>query len=203
MNDISVHKFTPARDLVRTGSADTVFDEGVPTPNRVLQVPRGTRYPRAYLIIKHLLLAILFLMVIWTLCKLPMADQYLRSRLPPDMPESSIVLIKSIVLVARVLVVVLCFFGIFGVIKESFSLSLVFAVFMFIRLVAVLYVPYLSNGAVSMALVCIITLLAFIFLSLVRRTDPESERTLDSSSATGSSPSPVLPKDLEAARRSL
>ena len=42
------------------------------------------------------------------------------------MPESSILLIKSIVIVGRVLVVILCFFGIFGIIKESFSLSLVF-----------------------------------------------------------------------------
>ena len=187
-----------SRDFVRTGSReDAVFDEPIPTPTRVLQVPRGTRYPRAYLIIKHLLLAILFLMVIWTLLKIPLAEQYLRNRLSPDMPESSILLIKSIVIVGRVLVVILCFFGIFGIIKESFSLSLVFAVFMFIRLVGTLYVPYFNNGAVSTGLICIVTLLSFIFLSLVRRTDSDPA---DSLTASSSSPS-VLQKDLEAGDR--
>lgn len=85
-----------------------------------LQVPRGTRYPRVYLIIKHLLLSILFLMVIWTLLKIPLADQYLRAKLPPNLPDSSVTLIKGSVLLARILVVILAFFGIFGVIKESF-----------------------------------------------------------------------------------
>lgn len=182
-----------SRDLVRTGSReDAVFDDSIPTPTRVLQVPRGTKYPRAYLIIKHLLLAILFLMVIWTLVKIPMADQYLRNKLDPDMPESSVVLIKSIMIVGRVLVVILCFFGIFGIIKESFSLSLVFAVFMFIRLVGTMYVPYFNNGAVSTGMMCLVTLMSFIFLSLVRRTDYDQ-----ADSVTDSAPS-VTNKDLEA-----
>lgn len=163
----------------REYSLKRVFDDPElgsqrPTPT-ALQVPRGTRYPRVYLIIKHLLLAILFLMVIWHLLKIPLADQYLREKIPKDLPESSVTVIKTTVMIARVLVIFLCFFGIFGVIKESFSLSLVFAVFMFIRLVAALYVPYFNNGGVSTALICLVTLLSFIFLSLVRRTDYEEE----------------------------
>lgn len=198
MTTLSEHKYITGRDFVRTGSTeDTVFDDSIPTPTRVLQVPRGTRYPRAYLIIKHLLLAILFLMVIWTLVRIPLAEQYIRTRVSPDTTESSILLIKSIVILARVLVVVLCFFGIFGIIKESFSLSLVFSVFMFIRLVGALYVPYLNRGAVSTGLICIVTLLSFIFLSLVRRTDSDNTDT----NSTFSSSSPVMHKDLESGRR--
>lgn len=199
MNTLSDHKYMTGRDFVRTGSTeDTVFDDSIPTPTRVLQVPRGTRYPRAYLIIKHLLLAILFLMVIWTLVKIPLAEQYIRSHISAaDMPESSILLIKSIVIVGRVLVVVLCFFGIFGIIKESFSLSLVFSVFMFIRLVGSMYVPYFNNGAVSTGLICVVTLLSFIFLSLVRRTDSDPTLALSTTSSSDS----VIHKDLESGRR--
>jgi hypothetical protein len=193
MNTIDRKYSSISRDFVRTGSReDAVFEDSMTTPSRVLQVPRGTRYPRTYLIIKHLLLAILFLMVIWTLLKIPLAEQYIRNKMSPDMPESSILMIKSIVIVARVLVVVLCFFGIFGIIKESFSLSLVFAVFMFIRLVGTIYVPYFNNGAVSTGLMCIITLLSFVFLSLVRRTDSDPSDSVTDSSSTPS----ALHKDL-------
>ena len=187
MNNLSDHKFPPngGRDFIRTGSKEnTVFEDSIPTPTRVLQVPRGTKYPRVYLIIKHLLLAILFLMVIWTLVKIPFAEQYLRSKLSPDLPESSIVLIRSIVLVGRILVLILCVFGIFGIIQESFSLSLVFSVFMFIRLVGSLSVPYFNNGAVSTGLIVIVTLLSFLFLSLVRRTDSDDLQTVTPSSST-------------------
>lgn len=133
--------------------------------------PRGLQYPRIYMIVKHFLLAMLFLMMIWTLLKIPLAEQYLREKMPSDMPESQVSFIRTIVTVARVLVVILALFGICGVIRESFSLSLVFSVFMFMRLVATLYVPYFNNGHVSIALISIVTLMSFIHLSLVRRTD--------------------------------
>lgn len=109
----------PSREYSLKGVFDSTNLTHGPTV-ATLQVPRGTRYPRVYLITKHLLLSILFLMVIWTLLKIPLADQYLKEKIPPDLPESSVTLIKGSILLARILVVILAFFGIFGVVKESF-----------------------------------------------------------------------------------
>lgn len=134
---------------------------------------RGSRYPSLYLITKHLLLAIIFLIVIWTLLEILFSEQRDRTKYPPDMPDSSLAMIKSIVLMGRVLVVVVCVFGIFGMVKESFSLALVFAVFMLIRLVGSLCIPFFNNGVISTVLICLVTLMSLIFLSLVRRSDPE------------------------------
>ena len=147
------------------------------TRTSIHKTARGSRYPSLYLITKHLLLAIIFLMVIWTMLEILYAEQKDRAKYPSDMPESSIAMIKSIVLMGRVLVVIVCIFGIFGMVKESYSLSLVFAVFMFIRLCGTLYVPFFNNGAVSTGLMCLVTLMSLIFLSLVRRSDPEFRPT--------------------------
>ena len=149
-----------------------------PTPSWM--TPRGSDYPRLYIIVKHLLLAMLFLMMIWTMLKIPLAEQYLMEKMPKDMPDSQVSFIRTIVTIARVLVVILALFGIFGVIRESFSLSLVFSVFMFMRLVATLYVPYFNNGHVSVALISVVTLMSFIFLSLVRRRDRFDGKDTDS-----------------------
>lgn len=143
------------------------------TRTHIQKTARGSRYPSLYLITKHLLLAIIFLMVIWTSLEILFAEQKDRSKYPPDMPDSSLTMMKSIVLMGRVLVVVVCMFGIFGMVKESFSLALVFSVFMFIRLVGTLYIPFFNNGVVSTVLICLVTLMSLIFLSLVRRPDPE------------------------------
>lgn len=134
--------------------------------------PRGDKYPRTYMIVKHLLLSILFLMVIWTLLKIPLSEQYLDAKIPTSLGEPDVQRIKTIVTVARVVVVILAFFGICGVIRESFSLSLVFSVFMFLRLVATIYVPYFYNGLVSYSLISVVTFLAFIFTALVRKSEP-------------------------------
>jgi hypothetical protein len=153
--------------------------EKPPTPVTISQ-PRGAEFPRCYLIIKHLLLSILFLMVIWTLLKIPLTDHWLQEKLPEKTADSEVLFIKSVITIARIFVVILAIFGICGVIRESFSYSLVFSVFMFVRLVANFYVPYLYNGHVSMAIICVVTLLAFIFTSLVRKTDQLVKKDSDS-----------------------
>lgn len=152
--------------------SEYVDQSQTPTPTNVSEkAARGSRYPSLYLIIKHLLLAIIFLMVIWTMLEILYADQKDQSRYPPEMPESSVSMIKSIILLGRVMVVVICIFGVVGMVKESFSLSLVFSVFMFIRLCGTLYIPFFNNGFVSTGLICLVTFMSFIFLLLVRRTE--------------------------------
>lgn len=153
----------------REYSLKRVFEQPPEPPAKPSR--RGEQYPRAYMIIKHLLLSILFLMVIWTLLKIPLAEAYLDEKIPTNYTESEVETIKTIVLVARIVVVGLALMGICGVIRESFSLSLCFSVFMFLRLVATLYVPYFYNGHVSIGLISIVTLMSFIFTALVRKTD--------------------------------
>lgn len=149
---------------------DYVHEDDSPVSMMTHKSVRGSRCPSLYLITKHLLLAIIFLIVIWTSLEILYAEQKDRTKYPSDMPESSVAMIKSIVLMGRVLVVVICVFGIFGMVKESFSLSLVFTVFMLIRLIGTLYIPFFNNGIVSTVLICLVTFLSLIFLSLVRRS---------------------------------
>lgn len=141
------------------------------TPTRLIKTLRGDRHPSLYLITKHMLLAVIFLVVIWTLLEILFAPQKDLPLYSSDMAESTVLVVKNILILGRVLVVALCVFGIFGIIRESFSLSLVFSVFMFIRLVGTLYIPYTNTGPVSTGLICLLTLMSFIHLSLVRRTE--------------------------------
>lgn len=164
MDDLSHHR--PGPDY--PGLRDYESESG--TPTRLIKTLRGDRHPSLYLIIKHLLLAIVFLVVIWTLLEILFAAQKDQAIYTDDMAQSTVVLVKNIVVMGRVLVVALCVFGIVGIIKESFSLSLVFSVFMFIRLVGSLYMPYASASPVSTGLICLLTLMSFLHLSLVRRT---------------------------------
>lgn len=144
-----------------------VSSSPLPLPSTVT---RGhSLYPGFYLVLKHFLLAILFLMLIWTLLKIPLAEKYMREKIPDDMSEKQVTFIRTIVTVARVLIVILVLFGIVGVIKESFSLILVFSVFMFVRLIITFYIPYFNNGGVSIAIISFVTLTSFIFLALVSK----------------------------------
>lgn len=151
-----------------------------------LPLPSVTRghslYPGFYLVLKHFLLAILFLMLIWTLLKIPLAEKYMREKIPDDMSEKQVTFIRTVVTVARVLIVILVLFGIVGVIKESFSLILVFSVFMFVRLIVTFYIPYFNNGGVSIALISFVTLVSFIFLALVSKVRDRVQYTTDTDS---------------------
>ena len=144
--------------------------ESTHPPTPPLKRSRGDRCPSLFLITKHLLLAILFLMVIWTLLEILLVDQKASTRHEAIPAEATLQTIHSIDVLGRALVVALCVFGIFGMIRESFSLSLVFSVFMFVRLIAILYIPHFNHGLVSTALICLVTLMSFLFLALVRRT---------------------------------
>lgn len=153
------------------------------SPLPLPSVTRGSSlYPGFYLVLKHFLLAILFLMLIWTLLKIPLAEKYMREKIPDDMSEKQVTFIRTIVTVARVLIVILVLFGIVGVIKESFSLILVFSVFMFVRLIVTFYIPYFNNGSVSLALISFVTLVSFIFLALVSKVNHTIDTFRDSDS---------------------
>lgn len=72
--------------------------------------------------------------------------------------------------------VIVTFFGVLGVIRESVHVFLVFDVFMFFRLIAIYYVPYFDSGIASNSMLCIITLLAFAFTYMLIRKPHFDER---------------------------
>ena len=182
-----------------------------------------------YVLLKHFLLSILFLMAIWSLVKLPMTDEHLRRVIqreedfynfinninisgssPPgpskdhrldghrfsgdDEEELVYQKLKVIVVMARIIVILVIFFGILGIIKENVNLLLVFVVFMSFRLLTTVYVPYFHSGLTANAALLAITLLSVIFsICLIhhkRQVACVSASTLSLSSLSASS-SPV------------
>lgn len=187
-----------------------------------------------YILLKHFLLSILFLMAIWSLVKLPMTDEHLRrviqreddllilssrvnqttehniplsptslpgsqqhrppvSRFPGDEEEELVYQkLKVIVVMARIIVILVIFFGILGIIKENVNLLLVFVVFMAFRLLTTVYVPYFSSGLISNAALLAITILSVIFsiclIHYKKQVACLSASTLSLSSISTSSP---------------
>lgn len=175
---------------------------------------RAACFSISFILLKHLLLSILLLMVIWSLCKLPMTDDHLRNHyhrilrheetavsssvqgtgnssvsLPPSPTsrfsaeqdeEIMFQKLKVIVVMARIIVILVIFFGILGIIKENVNLLLVFVVFMSFRLVATLYVPYFHNGMTSNAALFSITLMSVTFsIMLIHHKRQEYKKKKD------------------------
>lgn len=177
---------------------------------------RAACFSISFILLKHLLLSILLLMVIWSLCKLPMTDDHLRNHyhrilrheetaisalrtgnssvsLPPSPTsrfsteqdeEIMFQKLKVIVVMARIIVILVIFFGILGIIKENVNLLLVFVVFMSFRLVATLYVPYFHNGMTSNAALFSITLMSVTFsIMLIHHKRQEYKKKKDISNS--------------------
>ena len=97
---------------------------------------------------------------------------------------------------ARIVVILVIFFGILGIIKENVNLLLVFVVFMTLRLMSNLYIPYFHNGITSCAALLSITMLSVVFtICLIhhkrqKRKEASLSTSSDSTSTTSSSSSP-------------
>lgn len=92
--------------------------------------------------------------------------------------------IKVIVILARIIVILVIFFGILGVIRENVNLVLVFVVFTSFRLITTLYVPYFHHGLTSSAVVFMITVMSLVFalmLMMRKRSLSASTMSLDKS----------------------
>ena len=133
-----------------------------------------------YLITKSLLLAILFLLAIWTLLELIVGDQFQRQQrlatpaTTDDRPDGTAKLIESISIMSRVLVLFMCIIGVVALIRESFSLAVVFTTFVIIRLIAIFYLqPFLLTGPVATGLMFLVAIMSILFVVLVRGTAGE------------------------------
>ncbi|KAI1290903.1 hypothetical protein HDE_00170 [Halotydeus destructor] len=130
---------------------------------------KRTCFSVSFLLTKHTLLSVILLMVIWSLVKIPMMDGIMadRNMFADDLPKEYVDRIKAIVILSKVIVVILAFFGVLGIIRESVNLLLVFDVFMIIRMISSYYVQYFDYGVASNVMVFSITCLALFFTYLL------------------------------------
>jgi hypothetical protein len=160
----------PTREYsLRRPFQDPVTDAVVMRRMSLPKVMIGKKYPKIFSITKCLLLVTLGITLSWTLMQIPLMENELRRN--HQIPHDTVKELKEIAPISRIITIIMCCFGIFGVFMQSFSLTLVFAVFTACRLVAILLVPTLKGIVVSVTLFLILSLLSLVFLFLVRRTD--------------------------------
>lgn len=157
----------PTREYsLRRPFQDPVTDPVVMRRTSLPKVMIGKKYPKIFSVTKCLLLVTLGITLSWTLMRIPLMEHELRRN---ETPDGTMKELREIAPISRIITIVMCCFGIFGVFMQSFSLTLVFAVFTACRLVAILLVPSLKDIVVSVTLILALSLQSLVFLFLVRR----------------------------------